>query len=102
MTPFIDVVTRGAPDPDEAREQVLAHADRLDRYADRIQRCRVTVEGPGGHHQKGFWAVRVDLSVPGKELVVSRQKGEYLGEALIGAFGAAARLVQDHFRRRRG
>lgn len=95
----IEIVTRGVKLPLETRRDVEARAARLDRFYERIQRCRVTVEGPGRHHLKGRWSVKVDVRVPGKEIVATRQHGEDLGEALREALTATGRLLQDHVRR---
>ncbi len=45
----------------------------LERHFSRIQNCRVVVEAPHHHHQRGAgFAVRVDLRVPGSEIVVNQ------------------------------
>jgi len=84
-----------------ARQEVRSAAEKLDLFYGRIMRCRVTVEGPGGHHAQGRWEVRIDLTVPGKELTVTRQKGETFSEAIRESFAAATRRIEDHVRRTR-
>lgn len=45
---------------------------KLDRYFDRITSCRVMVEAPHRHHRRGeAFHIRIELGVPGKELVVN-------------------------------
>ncbi len=59
--------------------EIRERAARLDTYYDRIIRCRVSVEAPVGHHHRGGpYKVRIDLTVPGAELVVNRQDDEDL------------------------
>jgi ribosome-associated translation inhibitor RaiA len=55
-------------------EWVLAEAEKLDTFYSRILSCRVTVEIPHRHHRKGKQCrVRIDLMLPGKELVIKRE-----------------------------
>ena len=52
--------------------RIQEEADKLDRYFDRVTSCRVMVEAPHRHHRHGqAFHVRIELGVPGKELVVS-------------------------------
>ena len=47
-------------------------AEKLGSFCDRITSCRVIVEAPHRHHHKGkTFHVRIDLSVPGKEIVIN-------------------------------
>jgi hypothetical protein len=87
---------------------IRASAQRLDRYYPRILGCRIAVEAPPRHHRKGRpYRVRIDLTVPGKELVVGHHSQlnpahEDLSVALRDAFRAARRELQTHARTRRG
>lgn len=59
----------------EAR--IRDRAQRLQRFFDRINSCRVIVSTPHGSSQGGRQAfhVTVDVTVPGRELAVSRDPG---------------------------
>jgi ribosome-associated translation inhibitor RaiA len=70
-----------------AAAEIRAKAANLGTYYDRLTRCRVVVEGPGRHHRQGPYSVRIDLSVPGAELVVDRQTDEDLYVAIVGTGG---------------
>jgi len=83
-------------------ETIRSHAEKLDQFCGRIMRCRVTVEGSGIHHRQGLYGVKIDLTVPGAELVVHKHAAANLELALKGAFDAAGRRLEDHVRRRRG
>ena len=83
-------------------QDIRSRAEKLDHFYDRIQRCRVTVEGSGHHHRQGNYRVTIDLKVPGTELVVQKRSDANLEHALKGAFDAAGRRLEDHVRRRRG
>jgi cold shock CspA family protein/ribosome-associated translation inhibitor RaiA len=75
---------------------IRERAQGLEKYYPRLIRCHVTIEGPGNHHRTGGpYDVRVDLSVPRKELVVTRQTGEDVAVVVRDAFDAARRQLQD-------
>ncbi len=94
--------------PSEALEaNVREKAQKLERYYDGIMSCRVIVEAHHKHHHKGnLYHVRIDLTVPGQELVVSREpvedhSHEDVYVAVRDAFDAARRQLEDYARRRR-
>jgi ribosomal subunit interface protein len=83
--------------------ELRKRAGRLERHSDRITSCRIAVERPtGNHHQEGGpFRVRVDITVPGSELVADKEAGE-LFAAVREAFDAAERQVETWSQRRRG
>lgn len=81
---------------------IQTRAEKLDRFFDRIMRCRVTVEGPGAHHRQGDYGVTLDLTVPGAELFVHKHANANLELALRAAFDAGVRQLEDHVRKVRG
>ncbi len=94
---------------DEAvRDAALDHVAELERYSNRITGCHVVVAQPHRHHREGrLYSVRVDLVVPGGEIVVNREHHldhahEDVFVALRDAFDAARRRLEDHVRRMRG
>lgn len=66
--------------------------------------CQVAVEVAGNRHHQGHrYVVRIDLRVPGEQIVVGEHQGnEDIEVALRDAFDAMTRRLQDHVRRRRG
>jgi cold shock CspA family protein/ribosome-associated translation inhibitor RaiA len=88
----------------EALEGLIREkASWLESFSDQIIGCRVVVEGPVRHHRKGGpYTVRIDLGVPGEDIVVNRQAADDPYVAVQEAFDAARRKLQDHVRRRRG
>ena len=88
----------------EALEGLIREkASWLELFYDQIIGCRVVVEGPVRHHRKGGpYTVRIDLGVPGEDIVVNRQAAEDPYVAVHDAFDAARRQLQDHVLRRRG
>ena len=96
-------------DPSEAVEaRIREKAAKLERFYNRIIGCTVVVEAPHRHHHKGkLYSVHIDISVPGKDLVVDRAKPldhshEDVYIAVRDAFKAAERRLEEHARRMRG
>jgi ribosomal subunit interface protein len=78
-------------------------AAKLDRFYDRIMSCRVVVEESQRRHRQGkLYSVRIDITVPGKELAVTREENEDAYVAVRDAFDAAVRKLEEHGRRRHG
>jgi ribosomal subunit interface protein len=76
----------------------------LERFFDRITSVRVTVGMLENQHQKGnLFSVKVDITIPGKNIVVSREPSLHHAHedpyvALRDAFRAARRQLEDHIR----
>jgi cold shock CspA family protein/ribosome-associated translation inhibitor RaiA len=101
-------------------------AAKLDEFYSRIMGCRVVVELPNRRHRQGSrFHVRIDLTVPGGELVVKQGPTLHsslqrthasklakhleihvphrdLRQAIDDAFKAMGRRLQDYARRQRG
>jgi ribosome-associated translation inhibitor RaiA len=103
---------------------VREEAEKLESFYDRIIICRVAVEAPHKHHGSLFH-VRIDLTLPGSELMIKRESHlndrvrarsaketgnqleaeapyAHIRVAINDAFKAAGRRVQDYARRQRG
>lgn len=96
-------------DRSEAIEaRIRERAAELEQFFDRITACRVAVDVKNRHQRKGrLYHVRIDLTVPGREIIVSRTPGsdhahEDAHVAVRDAFDAARRQLADHARRVRG
>jgi ribosome-associated translation inhibitor RaiA len=85
------------------RDRVAA----LEKFFDRIVRCRVVLDIPHRQRYRGkLCDVRIDLHVPGEEIVISRPPGpdslrHGLAVAIHEAFDEARRRVREFARRRR-
>lgn len=108
------------------QEWIEEQATRLESLYHPIMRCRVAVEAPHRHHKKGAqYHVRIDLTLPGGEIVIKRQPSlrgralqqgrreitkdlevgvphKNLRQAIDDAFKAASRRLQDYARRQTG
>jgi cold shock CspA family protein len=83
--------------------EIRRRAAKLDTYYDHILGCKVVVEAPVHHHHRGGpFKVRIELAVPGNDLVVNQKDGEQLSVAIREAFHAMRRQLEDYVRQRRG
>ncbi len=104
----LQITFRGMAASPAFEDQIRRRAEELDRFYDRIMACRVVVESAHRHQRKGrIHHVRVELTVPGGEIVVKRDPPEHHGHedlqvAIRDAFDAARRQLEDHVRRSRG
>jgi ribosomal subunit interface protein len=91
-------------DHSEALEtHIRDKAKKLDEFFDHIMSCRVVVEVPHKHHHQGKqFNVRIDIGVPGSEIVVNRDHAEDVYVALRDAFDAAKRQLEDYARKLHG
>jgi cold shock CspA family protein/ribosome-associated translation inhibitor RaiA len=89
-------------------ERIRENAEELDRYCDQIMSCRVAVECQHRrHHEGNLFRVRLDITIPGREIVVGRESKprrahQDIFVAIRDAFGAARRQLEDYARIRRG
>ena len=96
-------------DPSPALEaRIREESARLDKFNEHIMSCRVVVESPHKHKHKGkLYHIHIDLKVPGKEIVVTRehhdnQAHEDVYVTIRDAFNSMQRQLEDHIRRQRG
>jgi len=111
---------------DALEADIRERIDKLSRYYRPIMGCRVLVEFAQRHHERGNrYHVRIDLTVPGDEIVVAHdaslhatgkdvaaeetaQRAEphpewkHAAVAVREAFDIARRQLQDYARRQRG
>jgi ribosomal subunit interface protein len=88
----------------KVRERVA----ELEQFFDRIISCRVMVEARHRRHVQGrLYHIRVDLKVPGREIVVKRDPSldhahEDIYVSVRDCFDSVRRQLEDHVRHRRG
>jgi ribosomal subunit interface protein len=103
MQTSLQITVRGMEHSDALDRHIRERAGKLDRIYPKLMGCRVVAELEDRHKQQGkHFAVRVDLTVPGKEIVVNRQHAEDVYVALRDAFDAAKRQLEDYASMQRG
>ncbi len=102
------ITFRGISSTPSIDKEIRAKLAKLETFFDRITSCRVLVEASHRRHNKGnLYHVRIDLRVPGNELVVKRDPAQHAEHedvfiAIRDAFDEAKRQLQDHVKKRRG
>jgi cold shock CspA family protein/ribosome-associated translation inhibitor RaiA len=98
----LELSARRATLTPDVEAELRARAEKLERHYRRITSCRIAVEGPSHHHHEGGpWRVRLDITVPGSELIADKEAAT-LTAAIQDAFDAAERQVEEFARKRRG
>jgi ribosomal subunit interface protein len=103
----LQITFRGIPHSDAVEAKIREKAGKLDKFYSHIMSCRVAVEAEHHHHQGNQYHIRIDITTPSKELVVSRehhdkQAHEDIYVAIRDAFNAATRQLEDYSRVQRG
>ena len=99
----VRITIRDFPHSEALETHIRDKVKKLDEFFDHIMSCHVVVDMPHKHHHQGKqFNVRVDIGVPGNEIVVNRDHHEDVYVALRDAFDAAKRLLEDHARKIRG
>lgn len=101
----LQITFRDIPSSQAVADHIRARADKLDGMNERITSCRVAIESPKRHvHHGKHFSVRIDMTVPGAELVVARQhdiEDSDLHIAIDRSFDEAERVVRDHVEKTR-
>jgi ribosomal subunit interface protein len=92
----LQVTFRDLPPSPALDERIREKAARLRGISDRITRFRVTLERRHRHQRQGReYNVRIDLHVPGREIVVTHEHDADVYVALRDAFEAAERQLKQ-------
>jgi ribosomal subunit interface protein len=107
MPAWLQITFRNIDASPAVEAKVRERARELERFFDRIVSCRVLIEAPKRHRRGDLYHVRVDLKIPGKEIVVKRDPPEHHAHedvyvAVRDCFDAVRRQLEDHSRWRRG
>lgn len=108
MQEQLQIAFRGMDRPMGIEASITKYVAHLETFFDRIILCKLVVERDPKHHHKGNrYRIRIDLLVPGREIVVRREPAmhrahEDLHVAIHDAFDAARRELEDYIREMRG
>ena len=97
------ITFRNFPRSDAVDALIRAKVAKLEEFHSRIMSCHVVVDELDRHrHQGKQFTVRLDIRVPGHEVVVDRDHHEDIYVALRDAFNAAGRKLEEVARTQRG
>jgi ribosome-associated translation inhibitor RaiA len=104
----LQITFRGMLSSPALEDRIHINARKLERFHGGITRCHVFVEASNREHRPGSqFDVHINLTVPGAEIVASRQTSDEGGAenvyvALRDAFAAVTRQLEDQVRKSRG
>lgn len=95
----LQITSRNLELTEPIKASIREHAEKLDKFYSRTMSCRVVVEALPN---RSLYNVCIDMTVPGKELVVKRDPNADLYIAIRDAFNDACRELEDFSRKQRG
>lgn len=104
----LQIAFHNLPPSAEIEAKLRAEMERLDEFYNRIMSGRIVVDVPHHRHKEGnHYQVRIDLKVPGDEIVVKCDPSEHVDYrdidlAIRDAFDEARRQLEDRARIERG
>jgi ribosomal subunit interface protein len=102
----LQITFRNLDRSDALEADIRQHAQKLEEFYAGIIGCRVVVEAQHKHHRHGnHYHVRVDVTVPGGELVAQRDPDDHHAHtdvyvAVRDAFHGVRRQLEDFARQR--
>jgi ribosome-associated translation inhibitor RaiA len=99
----LDITFRGLQRSEAVETAARRKAEQLERFAADIVSCRVVIEQLQARQVQGRpFGVRIELAVPGRQLVANQVQHEDVSIALRDAFDDMRRQLEDAVRQRRG
>jgi ribosomal subunit interface protein len=108
----LQITFHGVDHSEAVEKRVREKVAKLEQFYDRITSCRVTIEAhhrntSNLHHKGEPFLIRIEMTVPGSELVVKSapkdpKAHEDIYVALRDAFDAMERQLKDFATRQRG
>lgn len=103
MAAQLQITMREMAHSDALEADIRRKVAGLERVYSRILVVKATVEAPHHHHRRGnHFAVRLDIAVPGAEILVNREHDEDVYVAVRDAFQAARRQLIERAGRGEG
>lgn len=102
-----EVAFRNVERNEAVDEKIVEGIEKLEKVHPRLTSCRIAVEDPNPGRESGrLYRIRIDLGVPGGEVVVTRdpprRPDEDLLQAVGDAFDTARRRLRKHVEKNMG
>jgi ribosomal subunit interface protein len=108
MQRSLQITFRNMKTSEAVEARIRQNLEKLEKSCDTLLGCRVVVEAPHAHQQKGgLYHTRIDLTLPAGTIVVNREPDLHKGStdvyvSIRDAFAAAERQLQKLSKRRQG
>jgi ribosomal subunit interface protein len=97
------ITYRGMPSSPAMDARILEHVAKLEELHPKITSCKVVINEADKHKSKGNqFEVRVDLHMPGRDIVATNQRHEDAYVAINEAFDVLIRQLEDKLEIQRG
>jgi ribosomal subunit interface protein len=99
----LQVTFKNIPASNAIEAHINEKAYKLDKFYERIMSCRIVVDSTQRRHHKGkLYGVRINITVPGRDIAVTREENEDVYVSIRDAFDSAYRILEEKRRRERG
>lgn len=99
----VQITIRDIPGSPALESHIRSKSSKLKQYDDRLISCKIVVEFEQKHKHRGkLYNVRIDITVPRKEMVVTKKSDEDVYVAIRDAFAAIIRQLENHSHKRHG
>jgi ribosomal subunit interface protein len=99
----LEISARNVKLSSETENLIREKATKLDHLYDKIIGCRVKVDMPHRSQRSGLaYNVRIDITIPGGEVVVKREPDQDLHAAIVSSFDTAQRQLKEYAMKQRG
>lgn len=93
----VQITFRNIPPSEAIEKNIREKTSKLASFYGRITSCRVIVEAPHQHHHKGkAYEVRIDLTVPGDEIVITHAPTRLSAMKLNESEGFEEKFAETH------
>lgn len=99
MQSQLQITLHDVPHSAALDERIREKVDKLETLFPRVTACRVVISAPHHHQQRRQFSVRLNITLPGNEVVVTRDDHEDVYVLLRDAFLAARRELETVTRR---
>lgn len=102
MDSDLQISFHNLPHSDAVEHDIRTRVAKLEGLFDKIVSCRVVVEAPSKNAAgAAAFAVKIDINVPGQDIVVRPDPTADVHSAVVAAFDAAKRRLRAHAEKRR-
>lgn len=99
----VQITIKDTPSSVFLESHIQDKVEKLNQFVNKINSCRVVVGLAQKHKRQGkLFSVHIDLTVPGRELVVNHKVDEDIYVAIRDAFNALERQLEKYVARRKG
>ncbi len=99
----VQITIRDLPASAVLESLIRKRASKLQQFCNRISSCRIVLEHQKNNQHRGkLYNIRIDVTVPGKEMVTTRKMDEDIYIAIRDSFKAIERQLEEHSRKRHG